>query len=120
MKHPFYIVILIIIGFLINPTESYGCSKKKFDTEKTCCSSQNDLNFHKKECSDKEEQKSCDGSCNSSNCNFSPIYSSIITEEIVSIFQKNEIILTSASNFFYLEKNTSLNYFAIWSPPKIS
>ncbi|WP_445457564.1 hypothetical protein [Flavobacterium sp. HNIBRBA15423] len=120
MKHCLQILVVIIFWFLINPTISYACSKKTVSIENKCCSKMNKLSSKQTDCSDKEEQKSCDGSCNSSNCNFSPIFSSIIIAEVFSIPQKSEIIVTIKPNFFYLEKNISLNYLAIWSPPKIS
>lgn len=120
MKQGLQILVVIIFGFLINPTISHACSKESVSIESKCCSKKNKLSSNQTDCSNKEEQKSCDGSCNSSDCNFSPIFTSIIIAETFSIPQKNEIIATIKPNFFYLEKSISLNYFAIWSPPKIN
>jgi len=120
MKYCLQIWVVIIFGFSINPTITHACTQNAVSIESKCCSKLNKISSNQTDCSDNEEQKSCDGSCNSSNCNFSPIFSSIIIAETFSIPQKSEIIVTIKPNFFYLEKNISLNYFAIWSPPKIS
>jgi hypothetical protein len=114
-----YIVFFTLVGFLINPSEAYACGSKSISSQKNCCSKEEKYSSHDSNCSVIEAQKSCDGSCNSSNCNSSPDYISIITELAYSIPQKTEMILSKETNFFYVEKRISLNCFAVWSPPKI-
>ena len=114
-----YILFFTLFGFFFNPINTYACGSTIVNIEKSCCSKMKKSAFHEKGCADKENHKSCDGSCNSSNCHFAPVFSSTISEFLYTIPKKVDVIYSKQSNFFYLEKNTSLNYFAIWSPPKI-
>lgn len=120
MKHSFYIIVFTLLGFLMNPTETYACVKSDVTTEKTCCSSKKETKSVCEHCSKKDsKEKSCDGSCNSSTCSVTPVFSSIFISFSYDFPLEMKRIRSKKANFFYLEKNTSLNYFAIWSPPKI-
>lgn len=126
MKKMHYILFILFCGFLLNPTESYACnSSKQTSTKKSCCELSKDSQKEKeaeKSCckSSKSDKKSCDGSCNNSNCNVVPIFSSIISNFSFKINSSLERIVSQKVNFFYLEKNISTHYFSIWCPPKIS
>ncbi len=120
MRHSFYITILTILGFILLPSTSYACASMDVKTEKACCSKGKKTSDKKKCCTDDSEEKSCDGSCNSASCSFSPVFSSIFTTYHYEFSVVNKIILSEKANFFFLEKDLSFNYFTIWSPPKIS
>lgn len=110
---------MLLVGFLFYPSEGYACVSKTASVEKTCCSKMKKSDSHQTNCSDKDSNPSCDGSCNSTNCHFTPVFSGLTVAFSFIIPQKMELICSKETNFFYLEKQTSLNYFAIWSPPKI-
>ncbi|WP_130735047.1 hypothetical protein [Flavobacterium sp. J27] len=120
MKQYRYMLVFVFLGFLLKPNETYACSKN-VATEKTCCTSAKNK-FQKKQhtCSDdKEENKSCQGNCDNSNCNVSLAFSSILPNNY-SIKLNNVVFLHGKTNFSYLEKRNTIPYFSIWSPPKIS
>lgn len=126
MKKAYYILFMIFCGFLLNPINSYGCNSSKETTiTKSCCELKKDLQIDakaEKSCckNSKSEEKSCDGSCNNSNCTFASVFSSIIPIFSFKINDTIEKIVSKKVNFFYLEKNISTHYFSIWCPPKIS
>jgi len=121
MKHSFNIVVLILFGFLANPMHAYACEKSDAVTEKTCCSSKKETKSVCAHCSKKDSKdKSCDGSCNPSNCSFTPVFSGTFILFAYDFPLEMKIIRSKNENFFYLENKMILNYFAIWCPPKIA
>lgn len=114
-----YILFFTLLGFFINPVVGYACGSKSAPTEKTCCSKSKVSDSCEKACSDKDSKNSCDGSCKATDCQVTPVYSSIVATIHYWIPQNTATISSKETNFFYLEKRTTLNYFAIWSPPKI-
>ncbi|MFT5752906.1 MAG: hypothetical protein ACI924_000107 [Flavobacterium sp.] len=121
-----YILFILFCGFLLNPMDSYGCnSSEKTSSKKTCCElnmdSQQNNEVEKSCCkSSKSEKKSCDGSCNNSNCSLTIPFSCIISNFPFKAVTSIELIVSPNTNFFYLEKNILTHYFSIWCPPKIS
>jgi hypothetical protein len=115
-----YIVFFTLVGFFTNPSEIYACGSKPIASKNSCCSKMEQFTLEDTNCSDNEPQKPCDGSCNSSNCNYTPVFTSYFYSFIYEFASKKGFISSKKASFFYLEKNISLNYFAIWSPPKIS
>jgi hypothetical protein len=126
MKKMHYILFILFCGFLLNPIDTYACnSSKQTSIKKSCCElnkdSQQEKEVEKSCCkSSKSDKKPCDGSCNNSNCNVAPSFSSIISNFSFKINSSQERIVSQKVNFFYLEKNISTHYFSIWCPPKIS
>lgn len=122
MKKIHFIVFIIFCGFLLNPMESYACSSSKQNTiEKACCKAKDDSDLNKSCCEkSNSENKSCDKTCNNSNCGFTPVFSSLAPILIFRIYPSFQAIVLKETNFFYLEKNISTYYFSVWSPPKIS
>lgn len=122
MKKIHYIVFILFCGFLLNPMDSYACSSsKQKTTEKACCHAKDNSHGDKSCCKkSNSENKPCDGTCNNSNCSFTPAFSSLAPLLIFRIHPSFETIVLKKTNFFYLEKNISTHYFSVWSPPKIS
>lgn len=110
----------------MNPVDSYGCnSSNQTTTKKACCELSKDSQQEKEVVtlcckSSKSKKKSCDGSCNNSDCSFTPIFSSIISNFTFKTVTSIKLNVSQKTNFFYLEKNISTHYFSIWCPPKIS
>jgi hypothetical protein len=122
MRKMHYIVFILFCGFLLNPMDSYACSSSKKNMEEKACCDAKDNSHGDKSCCKKSnsEDKSCDGTCNNSNCSFTPVFTSLQPVLIFRIHLANETIVSKETNFFYLEKNISTHYFSVWSPPKIS
>ncbi len=120
-----YIVLVFFFGLLLSPIDTYACNSSKDTAQKhACCQAKKDLQIDakaEKSCckNSKSEEKSCDGSCNNSNCTFASVFSGIIPIFSFKINDTIEKIVSKKVNFFYLEKNISTRYFSIWCPPKI-
>ena len=115
-----YIVFFTFVGVIFNPMDIYACGSTAVPNEKSCCSKMEKSDANENGCSDKKNQKPCNGTCNNSNCSFTPAFSSLAPLLIFRIHPSFETIVLKKTNFFYLEKNISTHYFSVWSPPKIS
>ena len=95
----------IFMGFVLNPTAIYACSKT-VAIEKSCCALTNKkVKTKEHTCSHhKKGEKSCQGNCDNNGCR--------VTTSL--------LFLERATTFSYLEKSIGIPYFSVWSPPKIS
>lgn len=122
MTRFFYIALIILIGFIIIPTNTYAWETKSEKIENTC-TKQSDTEKEKKNCCNPEKKqcgkhgKDCGGDCSNAdyhcptNClNF-----------ILPFFDGfSEIkIIVNKSNFFYQDTYNSSGFLSIWLPPKI-
>lgn len=126
MKRIYYISFILILGFLLSPVNSYACKvSKEIKTESNCCHAKVDSTasqkINKHCCKEtKSEKKSCNGSCSNSDCNVTPVFSSILPVLFFNLKENIFIFQDKILNFSYLEKQNSIPYFTVWSPPKIS
>lgn len=126
MKRIYYISFILILGFLLSPVNSYACKvSKEIKIERNCCHTKDDSTASQKIdkhcCKEtKSEKKSCDGSCSNSDCNVTSVFSSILPVLSFNIKENIFIFQDKILNFSYLEKQNSIPYFTVWSPPKIS
>ncbi|MBF7093080.1 hypothetical protein IUY40_16225 [Flavobacterium sp. ALJ2] len=118
MTKKFYILLLVMLGFLMGPTFTYAHETKN---EMSCCKKESPV----KDCCNKKDSTkkghNCDNSCSGSscssttgNCGFSTI--AIFQTENNSLFDFSE----RKQNYYYTEIFISSDFRSIWLPPKIS
>lgn len=120
MKQLLYSMAFIFMGFVLNPTAIYACSKT-VAIEKSCCALTNKkVKTKEHTCSHhKKGEKSCQGNCDNNGCRVTTIFSSILPNNYI-LKMTSLLFLERATTFSYLEKSIGIPYFSVWSPPKIS
>lgn len=118
MTRMFYIMVLVMMGFLLGPTAAIANVNK---TEMSCCKEKSPT----KDCCKKEKSEmnghSCDNSCTDNACVCAAQYCSFTP---MSFYQTGNSILLNFSqkkqSFYYSEIFISRDFRSIWLPPKIS
>lgn len=137
MTKYFYILFLSVLGFVINPSESFACgskadktsckmsSSKKDKTKKSCCSKTSSKKSETKSCckkgADKTDSKdSCGGTCGDKGCSCVVVLSisfMLPTEQRIQIRNNDET--GQKQKFSDIETYISSGFYSIWSPPNI-
>lgn len=117
MTTKFYILLIVIFGFLLMPINTFACGT---NSEKSCSSKEINSSSCKKECCQKKSKdKGCEGKCGKSTCSVKtisfglafPFFDEISNNTIVFTFQKQQ--------FFDMKTNVSSGFYNIWLPPVI-
>ena len=121
MSKKFYILLLVVFGFFMTPSQAFACGTK---TEKSCCSKKQSAQTEKGNCCKKNKKTNesshngCDGACKSISC------SSIFNIEAPSLFfeELHQPLISSSEkqNYYYSEIFIPSDFRSIWLPPKIS
>ena len=118
MTKPFYILLLVTLGFLLGPTVTFAHGTK---TEMSCCKKENATKDCCKEKDSKKKGHSCDNSCVGSscgcpvaNCASAPMTTFQTESNTLFSFSKNK------PNYYYSEIFISSDFRSVWLPPKIS
>lgn len=123
MSKRFYILLLVLLGFVMMPSNAIACGTK---TEKSCCKKPMTSQKVKKECckktasSKEKSHEGCDGACKSITCSSSTVY--VGTTAMQYSEWNNELFSfsTAKQNYYYSEIFISSDFRSIWLPPKIS
>lgn len=121
MTKQFYIVFLIVLGFVLNPAISFACGSGSQEVEMACCTSEGSTTMDccsKDVVGDTHQGEGCGDSCSSASCQC-PTFS--ITSQLIISNVGNILYPTYHSNsFFYENALTSTGFTRIWLPPKIA
>ena len=121
MTKKFYIVLLLLFGFLMMPTMSYACGTK---SKKECCKKEATSKASKKDCckdtSKNKDDNGCEGKCGHSNCTSSASSYSLLMFTDTTIENNAFDFVSEKSNLYYLETLISTGFSFIWQPPKIN
>lgn len=122
MSNRFYIILLVLLGFFMNPSVAIACGTKP---EKTCCE-KNSLSIKdKKECckkkqsSNEQSHEGCDGSCKNLTCSASTVYSGMTSSLYPEVNNLVFSFYIEKQNHYYSEIFISSTFSSIWLPPKI-
>lgn len=117
MTKKIYILLLLTLGFILGPTQSFAHSNK---AEMTCCTKESSTKECCKDNHSKEKNQSCDNSCKDVSCGCPTVYCGYAS---VLSFQTDNNSLFDFSerkqNHFYSEIIISSDFRSIWLPPKI-
>ncbi len=123
MNKNFYIVLLVVFGFLGTPNTAFSCGlnhsdkkscKKEVSSKqkiKDCCTTKNCTN---------DEESSCGGKCGHSNCNIPTAQTAYFVPNLIQINAVPFSLYEEKSKFFNHETNISSGLNSIWLIPKIS
>ncbi len=129
------LLLLLLIGFFIQPIQAYACGTHSVKTEKSCCATSKDNvqdNSQEKQCCQKhtstknDTEKECDNTCNSNSCHCSTSCQSIgflsIVEVKIIFFVKNPFsdLDIEKEKINYNENFLSSGFLSLWLPPKIA
>ncbi len=114
----FYILVLVLFGFLLMPNSTFACGNK---SEKHC-KKETTSKTEKKSCCDKSDsKKGCGGKCGHSKCGCP---SSVITAFNFSgeiHFKTNNFdFISEKQKFSNSETFISSGFYSLWLIPKIS
>ncbi len=120
MNKNFYILLLVVFGFLGIPNTAFACgidhsNKKEVSSNqetKDCCATKN--------CKNDKKNSSCGGKCGHSNCNISSIHTAYFIPYLTEVNSENFFFYQKKSKFFNYETNISSGFNSIWLIPKIS
>ena len=116
----FYILVLVLFGFLLMPSNTFACGNK---SEKQSCKKESTSKSEKKSCCDNKDksEKGCGGKCGHSKCGCP---SSIITALNFSgeiHFKNNSLdFISEKQKFSNSETFISSGFYSLWLIPKIS
>ena len=119
-KKYFIISFMLLVGFLLIPTNSVACGSKSVKTEKSCCKK---INSDKKCCSESKtgsKEKGCKGKCGHSSCTTASGQSSMTFFNTIAFEIKTIAFSSKESSFTYTNNNLSSGYVSLWLIPKIS
>ncbi len=121
MTRIFYTLSILLINFILPPTDTYACSSKlnvteqsKIRSEQSCVQIIDSCNNETGHCG--KHGKDCDGKCSNSACQCST--SLISTIPFFAQHTQVKVILNK-SKFFYQQTYFSSGFLTIWLPPKL-
>lgn len=123
MSNKFFIVLLVLLGFFVNPSIAFACGTK---SEKTCCKKNAPLAKDKKECckkaqsSNEKSHEGCDGACKNLTCSSSTVYLGMAASLYHELNNQAFSFSSEKQNHYYSEIFISSHFRSIWLPPKIS
>ena len=124
MNKNFYILVLVVFGFLGIPNTTFSCgmnhsNKKSCKMEvssnhetKDCCATKN--------CTNEKQNNSCGGKCGHSNCNIPLVHIAYFVPFLAQINSENFSFYQKKSKFFNYETTISSGFNSLWLIPKIS
>lgn len=117
MTTKFYILLIVIFGFLMMPINTFACGTK---SEKSCCKREINKSSCKKECcKNKSKNKECEGKCGKPTCSVKTISFGIALSFFDEVANNTIIIASQKSQFFDMKTNLSSGFYNIWLPPVI-
>ena len=123
MTKRIYILLFLVFGFLMTPSEAMACSQK---VEMSCCKKKSATSSTDKKCckkqstSSKDSSKKCNGACKDLSCGSSSLVLGLTNT--VDLDFKSVVFGFSIKQtpHFYTKVFISNDFSAIWLPPKIS
>ena len=124
MNKNFYILALIVFGFLGIPNTTFACrinhsNNKSYKKEvssnqgtKDCCTTKN--------CTNDKKNSSCGGKCGHSNCNIPSIQTAYFIPFLTEVNSENFFFYSKKLKFFNYETPISSGFNSLWLIPKIS
>ena len=123
-KSFFIITLLITLGCVIVPSDSFGCGIKSTSTSKSCCKKEKSISAKVKDCCQKNQSqkkdRSCGGKCGHSNCTTLTISLSFILVNEIKFNEINFEFSTGKQKIYSPETTTSNGFYSLWVIPKIS
>ncbi len=131
----FRLLIMLTLGFLATPTQTYACGSNSEKVEKSCeespcCKKVKTNKTEKKDCckkhtsnkshSDKHQNHdSCGGKCGHSSCHC-PTFNFVFTLPFIAEITNNNFAISSKKQkFYHNETYLSSGFLSIWTPPNI-
>ncbi|WP_414000112.1 hypothetical protein ACMDB5_06030 [Flavobacterium sp. W1B] len=121
MSKKFYILLLVMFGFVMMPSIAFACGTK---TEKSCCKKESSSQTKKADCCKKNKKSNegshsgCDGACKNISC--SPVVHLSLPTLFYAESNQPFVFSQKKQNYYYSEIFISSDFRAIWLPPKIS
>jgi hypothetical protein len=123
MSKKFYIVLLVMFGFLMMPGIAFACGTK---SEKGCCKKEVASKTEKGDCCSKKQaskeqsHNGCNGACKGVSCNCPAIHIGLTALFCTDLNNKNFSFSSEKQNYYYSEIFISSDFRSVWLPPKIS
>ena len=121
MSKKFYILLLVLLGFLMTPSVAFACGTKM---ETSCCDKKASKTSQKDCC--KKEKKSnesshdgCNGACKSISCGSSVMHLGLTAVFNAELNKQIFVFSAEKQNYYYSEIFISSHFRSIWLPPKI-
>lgn len=124
MNKKIHILIILILGFLLIPrVDAVACGGNK-----ECCKKEvKTTKYHKNGCGDsskKQHEKDskkhdCGGKCGDTACHC-PVSVHFAVSNFINITLPKSIIITSITDWHFLDENRQSVYLSLWLPPKIN
>ncbi|QQR98271.1 MAG: hypothetical protein IPK18_01665 [Sphingobacteriales bacterium] len=120
----FFILIIVLFGFSIKPTQACSCETKSTKAEVSCCENEKSDKDSKNSCCNNKtkndkDKNTCNGKCNNTNCNCPTSNFAFVIGYSTEIENKSYSTATSNTKTIYTENYLSDGYNYIWQPPKI-
>lgn len=121
----FHIILIVMLGFFLMPTDTFACGKKVADhscTKKTSTSDKDEDDCcSKKNHSGNKNHDGCGGKCGHSMCGCASVCNGGITFVNQLEFKKITFSIFSQKQKFYNSETSILTgFYSIWLIPKIS
>lgn len=123
MSSRIYILLIVLTGFLLNPSVTNACGKSHSKTEKSCCAikkSQTEKeSFTKnKDAHSNKDCGSCGGKCGHTSCHCAPVFFSCILPYTLETYL-NLLLAFKKPHFAETDPYNSSGFQSTWLPPKI-
>ncbi len=126
MTKKFYILLIMLtLGFLATPMQTYACGTNSEKAEKSCCKKEKTNKTEKKDCCKNHNSKEhknddgCGGKCNHSSCSCPTFNFAFALPFVAEITNNNFAISSKKQKFFHNETYLSSGFLSIWTPPNI-
>ncbi len=118
MTKKIYILLIVVLGLLSGPTQSYAAG---LDSVMSCCTKESGTKACCKDEGIQQEKHHCDSSCAGTSCGCPTVYCGS-TPIFFSQTTNNAIfgLTEKAQNYYYTEIFISSDFRSIWLPPKLA
>ena len=122
MKIQISILLIVLLGFFLIPTQTFACGQSTEKIEKSCCEKETSKSDDKDCCKENSHKDAsddgCEGKCKDASCHCPSISISIALPFLSD--WKNPTFFGKKHTILYLDTYISSGYLSIWLPPKIS
>ncbi len=117
MTKKIFILLIVVLGLITGPTQSYAAG---MDSVMSCCTKESATKDCCKEEGTKHQEHHCDSSCAGTSCGCPTVYTSS-TPIFLTQTTNNALFDSSekAQKFYFSEIFISSDFRSIWLPPKI-
>lgn len=120
MSRQVYILLIVMLGFFLIPTEGYACGTRTVKTEKTCHEngSSGKIKNYCKNNHGQNDKDDCSRQCENTMCHCPTM--NVAAPLTFPIQLKRHLLYLEKLNPPYTETYLSSVFLSIWIPPKIS